>query len=280
MKNLTDKTIIKTLMSSSKQAAPDDMFIELLQSRLAKELGARPSFIAPSLLTKILNILIVSRENYLRLGISLSLLFIMVVAGIIYWQWELSRNDEDQSPRRETAQQPVKNDKDDDLNGDPNDDLAAGGTAGISLALPVDVVPNVEAAQSRVNFNIRLPQAKIGGESLTEVRVGQNFADVDHHNVVYLVYNVGERTNYRITQSAKDKVYVAEGGTSVTINSNGKELQARYYVIEGWNPGSIQLLGEGELRSYLQWEDNGVVYEVAEFGDLNRDQLLQLASSI
>lgn len=267
-------------MSSSKQAAPDDMFIELLQSRLAKELGARPSFIAPSLLTKILNILIVSRENYLRLGISLSLLFIMVVAGIIYWQWELSRNDEDQSPRRETAQQPVKNDKDDDLNGDPNDDLAAGGTAGISLALPVDVVPNVEAAQSRVNFNIRLPQAKIGGESLTEVRVGQNFADVDHHNVVYLVYNVGERTNYRITQSAKDKVYVAEGGTSVTINSNGKELQARYYVIEGWNPGSIQLLGEGELRSYLQWEDNGVVYEVAEFGDLNRDQLLQLASSI
>lgn len=244
---ITEQNLIVALRSQALASRPRQQFSSRLESKLERALvkKTQPPYL------NLVNLLM-PRKNLYFLALA-SLVVILVIVGVVVAVSQLN-----------TAEPEPK------VTG---------------FGLPSEKVQDVEAAQAKLDYTLMLPTLKLANESLRELKVGTSSGLIDDSNTLYLTYGSETAVSYKIAQTSKplnDPTDVEAVNLTVQ-DKNGKSqtVRANYYRISEWEEpqGSVSLGDALAPRSYLFWTIDGIRYEVSEFGQLAKADLVKLAES-
>lgn len=147
-------------------------------------------------------------------------------------------------------------------------------------AIPMLSQNSLAEAATLLNYTPKVPSVKIGNESLSEIRVGVKnpSSPIDESDALYLTYAEDNNVLFKTYQSSKNMTFPPDA-EKVTINGNS----GIYYLIpgdEGDNANAVNSTNASVPRSYIEWQENTIFYEISEFGRLSKNQLIQLAESL
>lgn len=178
--------------------------------------------------------------------------------------------------------QPVQQDNQQVANGEavPEESTSLDSTS-LSSSLPTVPINDLEAAKSTLPFKPYVPGIHIAEEILDSASLDPGEDGVGGKDTLFLTYDGGNGTLYRIAETNQNSVYDPSSEV-VTINFNGSNVQGGYYELEEFTPSSVTTSGDGAAspRSYVFWKVGEVTYEISEFGELSKAQLIQLAESM
>lgn len=163
-----------------------------------------------------------------------------------------------------------------------NEEVPSSDSTSLSSSLPTLPINDLEAAKSTLPFKPYVPGIHIAEEILESASLDPGTDGVGGKDALYLIYvGGGNGTLYRIAETNQNSVYDPSSEV-VTINFNGSNVQGGYYELEEFTPGSVTTSGNGAAspRSYVFWKVGEVTYEISEFGELSKAQLIQLAESM
>lgn len=149
-----------------------------------------------------------------------------------------------------------------------------------SSALPSQNVQSIEEARKSLTFKPLLPTARLDGENISNIKLGTKSNMIDDSDTIYLTYADTRGTLYKISESSKSFNDPTDA-QKVALNVQGSPVTAYFYQLGQPESGSsINSAGnEASPTSYMFWYQNGVRYEISEFGRVSKDQLIQIANS-
>ncbi len=147
----------------------------------------------------------------------------------------------------------------------------------LASSLPTEKLNSLNEAQAKLTYKIKIPSIKLKNETLDNIEVGAKNSLLDDSNTLRLSYKDNGKVLYKVTQltSAGN---LPENSESVTING----VKGIYYYLGGedYNPNSINIDNALVPRSYVTWKITNVTYEISEFGQLSKEDLLKIAKSL
>lgn len=137
---------------------------------------------------------------------------------------------------------------------------------------------SVAEASAKLSFTPREPEKTFLSASLTDIETVGSEEDITKSDSLYLTYGKGEDVVYRVAQTKMEGFY--EDGETISVDG----VTGGYYMLENWeevnDPDAIAFDGGLTSRSYIYWTKNSITYEISEFGDLSKAQLIELGNSM
>lgn len=140
--------------------------------------------------------------------------------------------------------------------------------------LPTEKLENIEEAQGNLSYELMLP-TETDGATLDEIQQGLAGSQIDTSDTLYLTYVKDSNTHFKVSISSQSFNDPTEDAKEIKINGE----KAYFYYIGSSDTDAITTGNVSVPTSYLFWLEDGIRYEVSEFGEVDENTLKDIAES-